>query len=84
MVVSASETQVRDTKRQGGGVSRFPFPVDTLCHHQPSAVAILCATRQTHHIIALIRQIKVNTEYFNIFASVAYVIIMSLFSQQLY
>ena len=65
-----SGTQVRDTKRRGGGgggATGFPFPVDTLWHQQPSAFAVSYATRQRHHIIALIHQIKANTEYFNVF-----------------
>lgn len=46
------------------------FPVDTLCHQQPSTVAVPeRAMRQRHHITALIIQIKVTTEYFHIFAS---------------
>lgn len=81
--MSVSETKVRDARRRRGGVTRFPFPVDTLCHHQPSAVAVLCESRQRHHSAALKNQIKVNTEYFNIFAS-EYVIIMNRYFQQLW
>ncbi len=82
MILNASETKVRDVWRIGGGVTCFPFPVDTVCHQQASTVAILCAMRQRHHIVALIIQIKVTTESFNIFASEKYVIIMNPVSQQ--
>lgn len=64
MTLSASESKVRDARRGGGGVACFPFPVETACHHQPSAVAILRATRRRHNVAALMNQINRTCQHF--------------------
>lgn len=67
--LSASATHLIDRRRIQGGATLLPPPVDTLCHQQPSTVAVLCSVRQRHHIIALIIQKDITSEYFHIFAS---------------
>lgn len=66
MSLSASTTQLIDRRRKLGGATLLPPPVDTLCHQQPSTVAVLRVVRQQHHIIALIIQKDITSEYFHI------------------